>query len=69
MTAHGDHVRAGYTVGAHDLADIAVVVSCSCGDLFAGDSHEHAMALWERHAERAAMPDRLDDDGDGRFRI
>ena len=52
MTA-GRHARAGYAVGNHDLADIAVIVSCSCGELFAGDSHEHAMAQWDAHAAAA----------------
>jgi hypothetical protein len=52
--AKARHERAGYSVGNHDLADIAVVVSCSCGDLFAGDSHEHAMAQWDAHAQASA---------------
>jgi hypothetical protein len=60
VTAHGRHRKAAYSTGAHDVTDVAVIVSCSCGDLFAGDSHEHAHAQWVAHADQAEAANRRD---------
>jgi hypothetical protein len=47
------HKPDGYSLGAHDVGDYAVLVSCRCGAVFGADSHEAAMALWEQHADDA----------------
>jgi hypothetical protein len=40
----------------HGIADIAVVVSCTCGEILAGVDEAAALSCWEEHAMYPPCP-------------
>ena len=48
-----NHGLDAYSVGAHDIADVVVVLTCRCGAQISAAEHGVAMRLWEAHADDA----------------